>query len=387
MSRLQLPRPGDALPPSKPKHRTAPSPSKGSARPAAAAAAAGERRAKEQFEPLRRKFPGLRNLGNTCFAAAVLQVLYHRPGVVHPPAPAAKADASEAAAPLPEALAALFSEMQEAEGRVVQPYAFFQSLRQAATGVSQLSEARQHDAQEFFHFLLSGSAASGGGGDAEPAAPTKRRRAAAGSEPEPVARAPEAAFGRQFEGRRLCATRCLECETVTRRFETFVDISLSARSGASVVSALADFTGRERLRGSNKFACSVCRALTPAERWIEFDRLPALLTLHLQIFGYGADAKAATAIPTQLSLAPWCAAETADAKYELYGLVCHRGSSPRSGHYYSYTRLGNQWVKCDDSSTAAVTTAEIRALLQPLPTTSTRGASTPYLLMYQRTSV
>ena len=79
--------------------------------------------------------------------------------------------------------------------------------------------------------------------------------------------------------------------------------------------------------------------------------------------------------------------QEADAKYELYGLVCHRGSSPRSGHYYSYTRLGNQWVKCDDSSTAAVTTAEIRALLQPLPTTSTRGASTPYLLMYQRTSV
>ena len=54
-------------------------------------------------------------------------------------------------------------------------------------------------------------------------------------------------------------TRCLCCETVTARDETFLDLSLDIEQNSSVTSCLRNFSSTETLNGNDKFYCDECR--------------------------------------------------------------------------------------------------------------------------------
>ncbi|CAK5267490.1 unnamed protein product [Mycena citricolor] len=93
-----------------------------------------------------------------------------------------------------------------------------------------------------------------------------------------------------------------------------------------------------------------------------------------------------------------------DVSYELYAVVCHRGTTVDSGHYVAYVRRDDIWFKCDDDliskigdSTALQTTFNIDAA-QHVAYQDDTGANKgyweekgkdgesdqPYLLFYRR---
>lgn len=59
-------------------------------------------------------------------------------------------------------------------------------------------------------------------------------------------------------------TRCLRCETVTDRDETFFDLSLDIEQNSSITSCLKNFSSTETLNAEDKFFCDkCCRYVSP----------------------------------------------------------------------------------------------------------------------------
>ena len=53
-------------------------------------------------------------------------------------------------------------------------------------------------------------------------------------------------------------TRCLWCETVSARDETFFDLSLDIEQNSSITSCLKNFSSTETLNAEDKFFCDKC---------------------------------------------------------------------------------------------------------------------------------
>ena len=64
-----------------------------------------------------------------------------------------------------------------------------------------------------------------------------------------------------FEGQLTNETRCLACDAVTSRDESFLDLSLEIEQNSSVSACLRNFSANESLRGENKFYCDECCSL------------------------------------------------------------------------------------------------------------------------------
>ena len=64
-----------------------------------------------------------------------------------------------------------------------------------------------------------------------------------------------------FQGVLANETKCLSCESVTSREESFLDLSLEISPNCSLSSCLRQFSAIETLRANDKFYCDVCCSL------------------------------------------------------------------------------------------------------------------------------
>ena len=64
-----------------------------------------------------------------------------------------------------------------------------------------------------------------------------------------------------FQGVLSNETRCLCCESISSRQESFLDLSLEISPNCSLSSCLRQFSATETLRAGDKFFCDVCGAL------------------------------------------------------------------------------------------------------------------------------
>lgn len=87
-----------------------------------------------------------------------------------------------------------------------------------------------------------------------------------------------------FQGELSSEIRCLTCERVSCRTETFVDLSLDVEHCCSVSHCLQSFTAVETMSGSNKFMCEACNGLQEAHRRTCVRRWPRCLLLQLKRF-------------------------------------------------------------------------------------------------------
>jgi len=69
-----------------------------------------------------------------------------------------------------------------------------------------------------------------------------------------------------FEGVLTSETRCLTCETVSARDESFIDLSIDIEQNSSVTACLRSFSASEMLCQRNKFFCDACCGLQEAEK-------------------------------------------------------------------------------------------------------------------------
>ncbi|CAN4075674.1 unnamed protein product [Withania somnifera] len=149
-------------------------------------------------------------------------------------------------------------------------------------------------------------------------------------------------------------TKCLRCETVTARDETFLDLSLDIEQNSSITSCLKNFSSTETLNAEDKFFCDKCCSLQEAQKRMKIKKPPHILVIHLKRFKYiellGRYKKLSYRVVSPLELKLSNTVEDADAEYSLFAVVVHVGSRPNHGHYVSLVKSHNLWLFFDDEN-------------------------------------
>ncbi|KAF9516522.1 hypothetical protein BS47DRAFT_651701 [Hydnum rufescens UP504] len=188
-----------------------------------------------------------------------------------------------------------------------------------------------------------------------------------------------------FEGVLTNETRCLTCETVSSRDESFLDLSIDIEQNSSVTACLRQFSASEMLCQKNKFFCDSCCGLQEAEKRMKIKTLPNVLALHLKRFKLLPDedkyVKLAyrVAFPLELRLFNTVDdAEDPDRLYRLFSIVVHIGGGPHHGHYVTIVKAyGEVWRVFDDDTVYPIPESDIPRYFGDAP------AGAGYVLFYQ----
>lgn len=192
-----------------------------------------------------------------------------------------------------------------------------------------------------------------------------------------------------FEGVLTSETRCLTCETASRRDETFLDLSIDLEEHSSVTSCLQKFSAEEMLCERNKFHCDHCGGLQEAEKRMKLKKLPKVLALHLKRFKYTEDYSQLQKLfhrvvyPYHLRMFNTTEdAEDPDRLYELYAVVVHIGGHAYHGHYVVVIKTKDRgWLLFDDEMVEPVDKHFVRNFFGDKP-----GMACAYVLFYQETT-
>ena len=336
---------------------------------------------------------GMRNLGATCYVAAVLQCLYalrpFRAGV-YAVAPGDAALVARGGAV--GALQALFARLQAGGRRFVDPNELVKVL--------QLDADVQQDGHEFMKLLLG------------------LLERALGASQDGGARA---LVPNLFHGLHAYRTQCLSCgrpSDRSRRAVEMAELELNVQGFETLEDSLHDWCAKEKLDGDNAFYCENCASKQPATRGAELYAAPAALCVQLKRFVFDLQTlsrkkvTSAISFPLELDLADWitpvpgdmnegdarratvaceeakalaavaigggaAAAATAAAPgaknaidgqgqpppakrrkgspspwlYDLHAVLIHKGGGTSSGHYVAKVRradAGSGWWQFDD---------------------------------------
>jgi len=160
-----------------------------------------------------------------------------------------------------------------------------------------------------------------------------------------------------FEGILTNEIKCLNCENVTCRDESFFDLSVDVEHNTSLSACLKNFSSSERLCQKNKFYCDTCCGLQEAEKRMKIKRAPNILALHLKRFKYEEKLNRYVKLPyrvlfpTELRLSNMTdKAENPDRLYNLIAVTIHIGNGPYHGHYVTVVKGNNTWLMCDDEN-------------------------------------
>ncbi|AEE87136.1 putative ubiquitinyl hydrolase 1 [Arabidopsis thaliana] len=320
----------------------------------------------DQFPEGERYF-GFENFGNTCYCNSVLQALYfcvpfREQLLEYYTSNKSVADAEEN---LMTCLADLFSQIssQKKKTGVIAPKRFVQRLKKQ----NELFRSYMHqDAHEFLNYLLNEVVDIL---EKEAKATKTEHETSSSSSPEKIAnglKVPQANgvvhkepivtwVHNIFQGILTNETRCLRCETVTARDETFLDLSLDIEQNSSITSCLKNFSSTETLHAEDKFFCDKCCSLQEAQKRMKIKKPPHILVIHLKRFKYieqlGRYKKLSYRVVFPLELKLSNTVEPyADVEYSLFAVVVHVGSGPNHGHYVSLVKSHNHWLFFDDEN-------------------------------------
>jgi ubiquitin carboxyl-terminal hydrolase 12/46 len=280
------------------------------------------------------------------------------------------------------ALADLFSQIASQKKRTgsVPPKSFISKLRQE----NDLFSSYMHqDAHEFLNFMLN---------DVVECLRREMLDLARKKREVPPNDPPRTFIHDLFEGELSNEVRCLCCETVTRRIESFFDLSVDIEQNSSLTACLRNFSSTELLEKQDKFYCDVCCSLQEAERRMRIRRVPHVLALHLKRFKYVEQyakykkLSYRVVFPFELRLCNTSDdAEDPDRLYALFAVVVHVGSGPNQGHYVSLIKSHGQWLLFDDDCVEPKDESELQAVFG-ITQDSNTSTEAGYILFYETVS-
>ncbi|CAA7268054.1 unnamed protein product [Cyclocybe aegerita] len=401
---------------------------------------------------------GLENFGNICYANSVLQALYFCtpfrdlllqdvdsasqlpaqesspviPPTLSKPAPplvpvrrkperkpstSAVAPSQNAGHPIPASPPTLYSALQSlflhistnpGDKGTVSPRVFIEKLKELN---EHFRPTTHQDAHEFLNYLLNqvveeieterrqtqngvngedlSSSIATLGSKTPPTVLTATTSSNSGTHPQDAT-----LVHKLFEGVLTSETRCLTCETVSSRDESFLDLSIDIEQNSSVTACLRQFSASEMLCQKNKFFCDSCYDLQEAEKRMKIKKLPNVLALHLKRFKIqeedGRYIKLAyrVAFPFELRLFNTVDdLDDADRLYNLFAIVVHIGNGPHHGHYISIIKTAGTWLVFDDDNVYPIPEGDIPKYFGD-PNSGQRDVNgSAYVLYYQAVDI
>ncbi|OAY64319.1 ubiquitin carboxyl-terminal hydrolase 4 [Ananas comosus] len=349
----------------------------------------------DQFPEGERYF-GLENFGNTCYCNSVLQALYFcvpfREQLLE--YYANNKNMGDAEENLLTCLADLFTQIssQKKKTGVIAPKRFVQRVKKQ----NEIFRSYMHqDAHEFLNFLLNELVdileKESNATKTSPEASSSKKLANSPNHnlPNGTHKEPRVTWVHTtFQGILTNETRCLRCETVTARDETFFDLSLDIEQNTSITSCLKNFSSTETLNAEDKFFCDKCCSLQEAQKRMKIKKPPNILVIHLKRFKYieqlGRYKKLLYRVVFPLELKLSNTISNADSEYSLFAVVIHVGGGPNHGHYVSIVKSHNHWLFFDDENVEMIDESAVQTFFgsaQEYSSNTDHG----YILFYEST--
>lgn len=191
-----------------------------------------------------------------------------------------------------------------------------------------------------------------------------------------------------FQGIFSSTVQCIECEQFSVKNEFFYEISLKIEENKDIIWAIDKFTCKTKLNSKDKYFCDYCDHLCEAFKFTKIHELPNILVFHFQRFSWAnsnlffASAKKINYLvefPQKLTLkTEWLSKKFINSpNYDLFGVIFHKGNSPNFGHYTCASKKNAEnWVFFDDHIVYQASNNSFKKILD------FDRFNTPYLIFY-----
>ncbi|KAF7874457.1 uncharacterized protein EAF02_008434 [Botrytis sinoallii] len=323
---------------------------------------------------------GIYNMGATCYMNVILQSFVHNPllrnfylGDGH------QASECEQKNCMSCAMDDMFQDFYSQE--ITTGYSasnilasFWLSKRKA---YEELASNKEQDAHEFFQFLTEELHEINGGSrasDPEDSSPNPKR--------SKMDQGCKCIVHQTFYGKLQSTITCQNCGDVNTSVESFLDLSLgldviqkkSKLKAATGTISLQRCLDEEYIRPERcEYSCNQCDT-SEAKKQLSIKSLPNVLCIQLKRFkqdprGLASKIDTTVTFPLQLHMLPYTnRARGVDTKnnfelarsctYDLQSVVVHVGNL-ETGHYVSYSRVGNQWFKFNDHNVTLASKSQV----------------------------
>jgi len=130
-----------------------------------------------------------------------------------------------------------------------------------------------------------------------------------------------------------------------------LELSLQLKDALSLEETLYNYTTIEKI---SDYCCEKCGKKGDVNKQLKIHKAPNILILDLKKFDYANRSKKINKTLTFLEfidLSPIMSNKNIDAKYDLYAVLVHYGSTLYSGHYVAFIKIDGCWVLADDKET------------------------------------
>mmetsp|Transcript_19326 Transcript_19326/g.41590 ORF Transcript_19326/g.41590 Transcript_19326/m.41590 type:complete len:619 (+) Transcript_19326:352-2208(+) len=165
-----------------------------------------------------------------------------------------------------------------------------------------------------------------------------------------------------FDGLLESSITCQSCgnETLTR--DRYMDLSLDIadKDIQTLHDALKHFTQWETLDGNNSVHCTRCRVKCAARKSLRMATAPSIMVCHLKRFSFSSSGLVRLGkkvkFPTHLEIGDYMSNlnQSKPPEYELVAVLVHQGQSCEAGHYVAFVKSEGEWFCCNDKEVSQV---------------------------------
>uniref|UniRef100_A0A6B2KY63 ubiquitinyl hydrolase 1 n=1 Tax=Arcella intermedia TaxID=1963864 RepID=A0A6B2KY63_9EUKA len=263
----------------------------------------------------------MKNLGSTCYMNSMLQCMFSVPELVQiisSSNPSKEDILLGNNLPIND-LKLLFSNLQKKIKKYEEPTDFAKNLK--------VDVSIQQDAQEFYQLLL------------DYLESTLRTSPVKGSAEK---------LTNLFTGKLIYRTKCQNCKATSDVSGEYNQISLTVDKDEN--NAFLEYFEDEKIEG---YVCEKCNDTTVASRSTLLTSCPPVLTVHLMRFVFDKSSLSRTKVCSEVEVLRELDLHrynsNVNARYELFSVINHIGSTAHSGHYVSYVKHDSTWWKFDDT--------------------------------------
>ena len=155
----------------------------------------------------------------------------------------------------------------------------------------------------------------------------------------------------------LCSHSCLTNQSF-RQYTLQMDVPLAHGTRTLDLYKLIDNFHRAEV--IEDCACRSCDSEDSTEKQLSIIALPKILVIHLARFRGLEKINDFVKFPEQASIIYQIDNNESNKQYRLMGMVVHIGSSIAQGHYVSYVRARENWMKADDENVTGIRFRSVR---------------------------